>query len=203
MAVVRAPGSPARKRGIGSGPRWPLRPRSLSSTAGEPVSESSESPAASGCVPRPARTSVTTSSRTRATPIVALSRAALRSWADATARTEGCRSGGYHLPSEASHHRSPWRSSLKSLLNCPEMSRLSVTIKVTPTRLHRPKKHHWRHFSCPPPRQHKQYSPQSGALEHVQGTDADRLVRPGSARRHPGKFLPCEPFCPYTTRWAS
>jgi hypothetical protein len=35
-------------------------------------------------------------------------------------RVAGRRSGGYHLPSDASHHPMPWRSSLKVLLICPE-----------------------------------------------------------------------------------
>ena len=59
-------------------------------------------------------------SRTRATPIVAFKRALLRSCSSGVpARKFGWRSGGYHRPSEASHHRLPWRSSLKTLLIVP------------------------------------------------------------------------------------
>ena len=101
------------KRGMGSAPGRGGSRRSTAAAAG-PGSASSASPPVP-VVARSPRTSETTSSRTRATPMVAFRRAALRSCSEARARTVGCKSGGYHLPSEASHHRSPWRSSLKAL----------------------------------------------------------------------------------------
>jgi len=69
-----------------------------------------------------------TFSRTRATPIAASKRAAIRSSSSGTdGRTDGCKSGGYHLPSDASHQPLPWGSSFNEILLIrPKMSRPSV-----------------------------------------------------------------------------
>jgi hypothetical protein len=88
-----------------------------------PACDSPPAGAASRLDLRSGRASALTDSCTRATPMAALKRAEMRSCSPgAVATASGCRSGGYHLPSDASHHRLVRLSSPKAVPIRPETS---------------------------------------------------------------------------------